>query len=58
VVLKETLRKVKEKEQQIEIIKDAIRKSQKEVKMKDRQILKLKMRIKKYQRGMNTAYNT
>lgn len=57
VVLKETLRNIKVKDDEIFQLKEEIKKSQMKVRLKDREIYKLRMRIKKYSTNTNTAYN-
>lgn len=57
MMLKETLRGVKEKDEEIVKLKDEIRKSQMKVKLKDKEIFKLRARIKKYSSSTHTAYN-
>lgn len=56
IMLKDTLRDVKEKDAEIERLKDEIRKSQMKIKHKDKEIAKLRIRVKKYASDNHTAY--
>ena len=48
ILLKETLKTIKDKDEEIAALKELIRKSQMKVKLKDKEMFKLRMRLKKF----------
>ena len=57
LLLQETLKGIKDREDEILRLKEEVRKSQLKVKAKDKEIFRLRNRIKKYSSSTHTAYN-